>query len=70
MLARSVALCLARFSVGERGGPLERYPGPEKWQAEVLAYIRDNVGIGRPLRVAIAGGVGPGKSALMAWIVN
>jgi hypothetical protein len=22
------------------------------------------------LRIAIAGGVGPGKSALMAWIIN
>ena len=61
---------LAAYPWGERRGPLERHPGPDNWQAEVLAYIRDNVGVGRPLRIAIAGGVGPGKSALMAWLVN
>jgi polynucleotide 5'-kinase involved in rRNA processing len=61
---------LAAYPWGERDGPLERHSGPDKWQAEVLAHIRDNLGMGRPLRIAIAGGVGPGKSALMAWIVN
>jgi hypothetical protein len=55
---------------GEPGGPLEKHPGPDDWQAEVLAYIRDNLGLGRPLRIAVAGGVGPGKSALMGWIVD
>jgi len=61
---------LAAYPWGERGGPLERHSGPDKWQAEVLGHVRDNIGMGRPLRIAIAGGVGPGKSALMAWIVN
>jgi hypothetical protein len=55
---------------GEVGGPLAKHPGPDDWQTEVLAYIRDNLGLGRPLRIAVAGGVGPGKSALMAWIVD
>lgn len=55
---------------GEPGTPLANHPGPDDWQAEVLAYIRDNLGLGKPLRLAIAGGVGPGKSALMAWIIN
>lgn len=55
---------------GEVGGPLENHPGPDAWQADVLAYIRNNIGLGRPLRIAIAGGVGPGKSALMAWICD
>jgi hypothetical protein len=55
---------------GEKDGPLERHPGPDTWQAEILAYIRDNIGYGRPLRLAIAGGVGPGKSALMAWLMD
>lgn len=55
---------------GERGSPLERHPGPDTFQADVLRYIRDNVGPGRPVRIAIAGGVGPGKSALMAWIID
>jgi hypothetical protein len=52
------------------GGPLAEHPGPDTWQTEILAYIRDNIGIGRPLRLAVAGGVGPGKSALMAWIMD
>ena len=55
---------------GVCGGPLEKHPGPDDWQREVLEYIRDNVGVGKPLRIAIAGGVGPGKSALMAWVTN
>ena len=55
---------------GESGGPLAKHPGPDDWQTEILSYIRDNLGKGRPLRIAIAGGVGPGKSALLAWIVN
>ena len=54
------------FPWGVRGGPLEQYPGPDDWQRESLEYIRDNLGKGRPIRLAIAGGVGPGKSALGA----
>jgi hypothetical protein len=61
---------LAAYPWGEKGGPLEQHEGPDHWQREVLEYIRDNVGFGRPLRIAIAGGVGPGKSALMAWILH
>lgn len=51
-------------------GPLQRHPGPDTWQEEILAHVRDNVGVGKPLRIAIAGGVGPGKSALMAWLAD
>jgi hypothetical protein len=51
-------------------GPLLHHAGPDDWQADVLAYVRDNLGKGRPLRLAIAGGVGPGKSAVGAWIIN
>ena len=61
-------LCV--YPWGDKGSQLERYPGPDDWQTEVLAYIRDNIGVGKPLRLAIAGGVGPGKSALGSWIVN
>jgi hypothetical protein len=52
------------------GTPLAQHPGPDEWQREILEYIRDNLGQGRPLRIAIAGGVGPGKSALMAWLIG
>ncbi len=55
---------------GEEGGPLAKHPGPDDWQRDVLQYVRDNLGSGRPLRLAVAGGVGPGKSALMAWLIN
>ena len=61
-------LCV--YPWGDKGSQLERYPGPDDWQTEVLSYIRDNIGVGKPLRLAIAGGVGPGKSALGSWIVN
>lgn len=55
---------------GEKGTFLEKHPGPDDWQTDVLAYIRDNIGKGRALRLAIAGGVGPGKSALSSWLVD
>jgi hypothetical protein len=55
---------------GEKGTFLENHSGPDVWQAEILAYIRDNLGQGRPLRLAVAGGVGPGKSALSGWLVD
>lgn len=61
---------------GEKGGPLEDHDGPDTWQREVLEYIRDRLDLRRcgidmsPIRVAVAGGVGPGKSALMAWLLD
>lgn len=55
---------------GEPGTPLEKHPGPDTWQVDILSYIRDNLGKGRPLRLAVAGGVGPGKSALMGWVID
>ena len=61
---------LFSYPWGVPGGPLANHSGPDDWQREILEYIRDNSGIGRPLRIAIAGGVGPGKSALMAWVIN
>ena len=67
---------LNAYPWGERGGPLENHPGPDKWQREILEYIRDRLEARRrgldmsPIRIAVAGGVGPGKSALMAWILD
>jgi hypothetical protein len=61
---------LLAYPWGEESGPLAKHPGPDEWQREILEYIRDNLGKGRPLRIAIAGGVGPGKSALMAWLIG
>ena len=39
---------------GEKGGQLEKFEGPDVWQAEVLAYIRDNVSRKKPLLIAVA----------------
>ena len=55
---------------GVKGGPLERWDGPDTWQADGLKYIRDNLSPKKPLRIAIAGGVGPGKTAFAAWIAD
>ena len=55
---------------GEKGGPLEKWHGPDSWQVEVLAYVRDNLSRKKPIRIAVAGGVGPGKTALAAWIAD
>ena len=54
----------------EKGGPLEKWHGPDSWQVEVLAYVRDNLSRKKPIRIAVAGGVGPGKTALAAWIAD
>lgn len=51
-------------------GALAKHPGPDTWQAEVLAYIRDNLSRELPIRIAVAGGVGPGKTALAAWLAD
>ena len=55
---------------GKKGTSLERWPGPDTWQTDVLKYIRDNLSPKKPLRIAIAGGVGPGKTALAAWVAD
>jgi len=57
---------------------LEGYKGPDRWQTEVLQYIRDQLQVGKlnaqgavnyVIQIAVASGNGPGKSALVAWII-
>jgi len=57
---------------------LEGYTGPDKWQEEVLKYIRDQLQAGKKtvqeavsyvVQISVASGNGPGKSALVAWII-
>lgn len=55
---------------GEPGSDLEKHPGPDTWQEDVLGDIGHLLSSGRPVRIAIAGGVGPGKSALMAMVAD
>lgn len=55
---------------GVKGGPLEKWKGPDDWQIEVLECIGDNLSRKKPLLIAVAGGNGPGKSALAAWVID
>lgn len=66
------------FPWSEPGSELEKYPGPDIWQTETLQYITDQLKAGAMtpaeavaavIRIAIAAGNGPGKSALVAWII-
>jgi hypothetical protein len=59
-------------------GELEGFPGPDVWQTETLKYISDRLqakaintqeAISYVIQVAVASGNGPGKSALVAWII-
>lgn len=61
-----------------KGGPLEHYDGPDKWQRETLQTIGrevsarhfDGVHPVEPIRVTRASGHGIGKSVCVAWIVD
>lgn len=57
------------FPWGEPG-ELENQTGPDEWQADILAAIRDGlITIGEAIQIAVASGHGIGKSALVAWLV-
>jgi len=65
------------FPWGE-SGELEDYPGPELWQIEVLEHIGKRLKAGKTtaekaissvIRLAISAGNGPGKSALVSWLI-
>jgi hypothetical protein len=63
---------------GEKDTPLEEEEGPEKWQADVLLYIEEQLLAGvdidplllEAIQIAVASGHGPGKTALIAWIIH
>jgi hypothetical protein len=50
-------------------GELADYAGPDKWQRDILAQIRDGLSLDKALRIAVASGHGIGKSALVAWLI-
>jgi hypothetical protein len=70
-----LAFVLYTFPWGQQGTPLEHFPGPRKWQRQVLADLRDHIkqNSGKvdfdTARLAIASGRGIGKSALVSWLV-
>jgi len=60
------------FTWGE--SELVDYDGPDTWQRDVLTQIRDRlraglIGTTEAIQIAVASGHGPGKSALVAWII-
>jgi len=70
-----LAFAKGAFPWGE--GVLERFSGPEPWQAQVLEMIRVGLEAGqgrsevisRAIQIAVASGHGVGKSALVSWII-
>jgi hypothetical protein len=70
-----LAFVLYTFPWGQQGTPLEHFPGPRKWQRQVLADLRDHIKQNNgkvdfdTARLAIASGRGIGKSALVSWLV-
>lgn len=50
-------------------GELTGHTGPDTWQIDILTAIRDGLSLNHALRIAVASGHGPGKSALVAWIL-
>ncbi len=56
------------FRWGE--GALAGETGPDEWQRDLLAEVRDALAAGvAPLRLAVASGHGVGKTALSAWLI-
>ncbi len=50
-------------------GELKGFSGPDVWQVEVLAALRDGLlSVEQAVQLAVASGHGIGKSALVAWI--
>lgn len=74
-----LAFVMWAFPWGVKGTPLERFKGPREWQKLELLQIADHIKENKarvargedPLvyKSATASGRGPGKSALVSWIV-
>lgn len=62
----------AAFPWGE--GALTGHDGPDTWQREILGQLGERlrageIGVREAIQTAVSSGHGPGKSALVAWIV-
>jgi len=59
------------FPWGEKGTPLEKYDGPDKWQKELLNLVRDEIRKGNPqaIQMAVTSGHGVGKSSMTSWLI-
>jgi hypothetical protein len=57
------------FPWGEPG-ELEKHTGPDRWQEEVLAGVRDGLlTLNQAIRIAVSAGNGPGKSTLFVLLM-
>jgi hypothetical protein len=56
------------FPWGEPG-PLQAEPGPDDWQQDILTTIGEGLSPQKASQIAVASGHGPGKTALVAWII-
>lgn len=62
------------FPWGVKGGPLEKFDGPDVWQTEDLERLgeqlrKGEVTVADVIRMAVSAGNGVGKSAFVAWII-
>lgn len=62
------------FPWGEKGTPLENFPGPDQWQLDILTEIGARLRAGGPegcvIQMAVRSGHGIGKSALVGMLVD
>lgn len=68
--ANPLAYVMYIFPWGQEGTLLHDSPGPDKWQVDVLRELGRQVASGESPRIAISAGNGPGKTALLAWIIH
>lgn len=62
---------LAVYPWSQKGTTLEKWPGPDDWQALILDEIGRQLRQGIALiRIAVAAAHGVGKSALLSWIIH
>jgi len=72
-----LSFVLYAFPWGEVGTSLEHRDGPEEWQRDFLADVRDQIAAGTKvhdviscaIREARVSGNGVGKSALVSWLI-
>lgn len=66
-----LAYVMGAFPWNEPGTFLETESGPNNWQLDVLAAIRDGLlDINTAIKIARASGHGIGKSALVSWLIK
>ena len=61
---------LGAFPWGEPGTELEKRPGPERWQADLLLDLQNElISPSEAIRFAVRSGHGVGKSAMVSWVI-